>query len=50
MSPRRRIFLLVIIMFIIAAAVETITIALLYRTGLEEQKVRLVETAESEPL
>jgi hypothetical protein len=48
MNPRKRIYFLIIIMFLIVAVVESITITLLYRTAFNEEKQRLIETAKSQ--
>ncbi len=48
MSERRRVLFLIIIMSIIVLTVGGIAIAMLYRTGLKEQRARLVETAQSQ--
>ncbi len=48
MNPRKRIYLLIILMFLIVVIAESITITLLYRTAFEEQRLRLVETAKSQ--
>lgn len=48
MSPRHRIFLLIMIMSTIVVVVESITIGLLYRAAFEQERLRLVETAKSQ--
>jgi len=48
MSPRHRIFLLIMIMTTIVVVVETITIGLLYHAAFEQERLRLVETAKSQ--
>jgi hypothetical protein len=48
MGPRRRILLLILIMSSIVIVVESITLALLYHTAFEEERLRLVETARSQ--
>ena len=48
MSERRRVFLLVLIMLGVATIVTWITISMLYRAALNEEKARLVETAQSQ--
>ena len=48
MSPRNRIFLLIMIMSAIVVTVESITIGLLYQTAFEQERLRLVETAKSQ--
>jgi len=48
MHPRKRILLLIIIMSSIVLVVEAITIAILYRTAIAEEKSRLEETAKSQ--
>jgi PAS domain S-box-containing protein len=48
MSERSRIGLLILIMTVIALVVGGISIALLYRAAFEEEKARLIETAQSQ--
>ena len=48
MSPRKRVFLLICIMAIVTTIVEVVTIAMLYRTALHEEKDRLIDTAKSQ--
>lgn len=48
MKPRRRVILLIVIMILITAIVESITIGILYRTALEQETARLTETARSQ--
>ena len=48
MHPRRRIILLILIMSSIVVAIEAITIGILYRTAMNEQRSRLEETAKSQ--
>jgi hypothetical protein len=48
MSPRSRIIILISIMTVVAISVGTTTIAILYRTALNEEKNRLVETVKSQ--
>ena len=48
MSPRNRIFLLIMIMSTIVVTAESITIGLLYQTAFEQERLRLVETAKSQ--
>ena len=48
MSPRKRIVLLVLIMSFIVVVIEGITIGILYRTAIEEEKSRLKEAARSQ--
>ena len=45
MNPRRKILLLVLIMFLVVTITEAITIGILYRTAISEERSRLVETA-----
>ena len=47
MSPRKRVMLLIGIMTAVTVSIETVTLILLYRTALNEEKARLVETAKS---
>jgi len=48
LNPRRRVLLLVLIMAIIVISVELITVNMLYRTAVAENRARLVETAKSQ--
>ncbi len=48
MRPRKRILLLIFIMFSIVLVVETITIGILYQTAIAEEKSRLKEAAKSQ--
>jgi hypothetical protein len=48
MSPRNRIFLLIMIMSTIVVTVESITIGLLYHAAFNQERLRLVETARSQ--
>jgi hypothetical protein len=48
MTPRKRILLLVLILSVIVLLVETITIGILYRTAVSEERLRLEETAKSQ--
>jgi hypothetical protein len=48
MSERKRILLLISIMATVSLTIGGIAILLLYRTALEEEKARLVETAQSQ--
>ena len=48
MKERKRVFILISIMAICALIVTGIIISVLYRTSLEQQKARLVETAQSQ--
>lgn len=48
MRPRKRILLLIFIMFSIVLVVETITIGILYQTTIAEEKSRLKEAAKSQ--
>ena len=48
MSPRKRVFILILIMSMTTVIVEFITIGILYRTALNVQKARLEETAKSQ--
>jgi PAS domain S-box-containing protein len=48
MSERKRVFLLVLIMAMATAAVVAITIFTLYSAAFEEERARLVETAQSQ--
>ena len=48
MSARKRVLLLICIMASITLFIEAVTVSLLYRAALNEQKSRLVETARSQ--
>lgn len=48
MKPKRRVVLLIVIMILITAIVESITIGILYQTALEQETARLMETARSQ--
>jgi hypothetical protein len=48
MGERKRLFLLILIMTTVSLVVAGITITVLYNTALEEQRERLVETAQSQ--
>ena len=48
MSSRKRVLLLVAIMASISLLIEAVTITLLYRTAIQEEKNRLVESARSQ--
>jgi PAS domain S-box-containing protein len=48
MNERQRILFLVVIMMLVALVVGGVSLALLYRTALTEEKARLVETAQSQ--
>jgi hypothetical protein len=48
MGPRKRVFILICIMFTVTVIVEIITIGTLYRAAFNEEKARLVETAKSQ--
>ncbi len=48
MNPRKRIFLLILIMSSIVIIVESITLGILYNTAIDEEANRLVETAKSQ--
>ncbi len=48
MNPRKRLLLLLLIMAAMLAVVESITVGVLYRTALGEERARLVETAKSQ--
>jgi PAS domain S-box-containing protein len=48
MSGRKRVILLVIIMVMIALAIGGVSISLLYLTAFEEERARLIETAQSQ--
>jgi len=48
MRERRRVFLLVLIMVVVSVIVTWVTIAMLYRAAFNEEKARLVETAQSQ--
>ena len=48
MKSRNRVFLLIIIMSAVVLIVETISVTILYKTSIEEQKSRLVESAKSQ--
>lgn len=48
MSERRRVYYLILIMTIVAIAVAGVAVYLLYRTAFEEQRLRLIETAQSQ--
>ena len=48
MSPRKRVFLLISIMALVAIIVETVAISLLYKTAFIENRTRLEETAKSQ--
>lgn len=48
MKPRKRLFLLILIMTTIVVIVESLTIGILYRTAFVSQKLHLVETAKSQ--
>jgi hypothetical protein len=48
MNPRKRIFLLILIMSSIVIVVESIAIRILYHTAFGEERLRLIETAKSQ--
>ncbi len=48
MSERRRVFLLVLIMVVVSVIVTWVAITMLYRAALNEERARLVETAQSQ--
>jgi PAS domain S-box-containing protein len=48
MSERKRVFLLILIMVVVSMIVTWVTITMLYRAALNEEKARLVETAQSQ--
>ncbi len=48
MGERNRLFLLILIMTAVSLVVAGITIGLLYHTAFEEERARLVETAQSQ--
>lgn len=48
MSPRKRVLMLIVIMATVTIVVEFVTIGLLYRTALDEERERLEETAKSQ--
>jgi hypothetical protein len=48
MSPRKRLFLLLLIMACIVVVIEVITFGILYHTAMTEERARLVETAKSQ--
>ncbi len=48
MKPKKRIFLLILLMSLIVLVVETITIAILYKTAVTEENLRLEETVKSQ--
>ena len=48
MSERKRVLLLISIMAAATLTVTGITLAILYRTSMQEQRERLVETVQSE--
>ena len=48
MSPKKRVFILVLIMSIIVITVEGVSISTLYRTAMREEMARLVEAAKSQ--
>jgi hypothetical protein len=48
MSERKRIFFLILIMITVSLVLVGTTIYVLYRTAFEEQRERLVETAQSQ--
>ena len=48
MSPRKRVFLLISIMALVAIIVETVAISLLYKTAFIENRTRLEESAKSQ--
>lgn len=48
MSPRKRLLLLLVIMTVIVVVVETISVGILYRTAIAEERSRLEETARSQ--
>ncbi len=48
MSPRKRVLILIFIMVSVTAIVGAVSIGMLYRTALNEEKARLVETAKSQ--
>ena len=50
MTPRHRIFLLILIMTLLVIISESVTIKMLYDTAFEEERARLVETAKSQAM
>lgn len=48
MSERRRIFYMTLIMVVVALAAAAVSIGVLYQAAFEEQKARLIETAQSQ--
>lgn len=48
MGPKKRVLLLIMIMTVLVFIVEAVTIGLLYRTAINETRLRLVETAKSQ--
>jgi hypothetical protein len=48
MSPQKRVLILICVMVSVAAIVGSVSIGMLYRTALNEEKARLVETAKSQ--
>jgi hypothetical protein len=48
LGPRKRIFLLIIIMIVIVMVAESISMGILYRTAINEERLRLVEIAKSQ--
>jgi hypothetical protein len=48
MDPRRRVLLLILIMSLLVLATLIVSIGLLYRTAIDEEAIRLTETAKSQ--
>lgn len=48
MSPQKRVLLLIIIMSLLVVTTSLVTIGILYRTAINEEKIRLSETAKSQ--
>ncbi len=48
MNERKRLFFLILVMTTVSLVVAGITISVLYRTALEEERERLVESAQSQ--
>ena len=48
MNPRKRIILLILIMFAVVSVVEVVTIYILYQTAFHEEELRLTESVRSQ--
>ncbi|WP_339134434.1 MAG: hypothetical protein WGN25_15360 [Candidatus Electrothrix sp. GW3-4] len=48
MDPKKRVWLLILIMFLLVISTTVVSVGLLYQTSIKEQKIRLAETAKSQ--